>query len=247
MNTSSASWDKVSCMFNTHRKGKIDPCAADNILIAWPVFLKVLKKFNPPNQRARLKVLDFGCGTGGFCNLLNSKGFKVSGIDFSKNMIKIARRNSPKDIQYKVGEKNALRSFKTKFNIVTSVMVFQFVKALESYAPIFNSLLEEGGMIIFAVFNPDFIQRCQQRKMVFTNLNRKTVPPSAKIEMKKGVLLTTYVRAEKEYKKIFERAGFHFISSHFPPFTKKFVFQYNWRFPSDVSEYLIMVFEKRSC
>lgn len=41
-------------------------------------------------------ILDLGCGTGRHASLLQKMGFKVTGIDLSEDMLKIARKKSPK-------------------------------------------------------------------------------------------------------------------------------------------------------
>lgn len=42
------------------------------------------------------KALDVGCGTGGrFIRILQSRGFAVTGLDVSKEMIRLARQNHP--------------------------------------------------------------------------------------------------------------------------------------------------------
>ena len=63
------SWDKLANKFNTHKDDEIDPGAADNIVIAWPVILSEINKNFKQNNN---EVLDYGCGTGGFSNKLNS-------------------------------------------------------------------------------------------------------------------------------------------------------------------------------
>lgn len=40
------------------------------------------------------KILDLGCGMGHYSNYIYNKGFKVTGIDFSEEMIKIAKSNN---------------------------------------------------------------------------------------------------------------------------------------------------------
>lgn len=40
------------------------------------------------------KILDLGCGMGHYSNYMYSKGFEVTGIDFSEEMIKIAKGNN---------------------------------------------------------------------------------------------------------------------------------------------------------
>src|SRR3989344_2898206 len=106
-------WDLLSKKtFNTHRKdGQIDPAAADNILIAWPVILKEISQ-EYPNPKD-IKVLDFGCGTGGFCNKLNSLGFNITGIDPSIEMINTARKHSPSSIHYLLGNQRLLPTLDT--------------------------------------------------------------------------------------------------------------------------------------
>ncbi len=39
------------------------------------------------------KILDLGCGTGSFAKVFQENGFKVTGIDVAKNMVKLAQRN----------------------------------------------------------------------------------------------------------------------------------------------------------
>lgn len=43
----------------------------------------------------KAKVLDIGCGSGRDARIFCSKGFEVTGIDFSSNMIKIAKETAP--------------------------------------------------------------------------------------------------------------------------------------------------------
>jgi len=39
-------------------------------------------------------VLDLGCGTGGHALILSSRGYKVTGIDRSEDMLKIAKKRA---------------------------------------------------------------------------------------------------------------------------------------------------------
>ena len=39
-------------------------------------------------------VLDIGCGTGAFCDSLAEEGYDVTGVDVSKNMLKVAQRKT---------------------------------------------------------------------------------------------------------------------------------------------------------
>ena len=50
-------------------------------------------------QKCNKKILDLGCGMGHYSKYMKSKGFEVVGIDFSKEMLRIARDNNP-DIEF---------------------------------------------------------------------------------------------------------------------------------------------------
>ena len=55
-------WDKIADVFKVVEGEAMAALAADNVEIAWPVILKELPKTG--------NILDFGCGTGGFCQRL---------------------------------------------------------------------------------------------------------------------------------------------------------------------------------
>ena len=45
------------------------------------------------------RVMDLGCGTGALIPTLVNKGYKVTGVDASDNMLEIARKNNP-DVEF---------------------------------------------------------------------------------------------------------------------------------------------------
>ncbi len=54
--------------------------------ILWSKFIEILKELNVKS------VLDIGCGSGEFCALAESEGFKVKGIDLSKFQVQKAKK-----------------------------------------------------------------------------------------------------------------------------------------------------------
>lgn len=58
-------------------------------------FIKEIKTFASQLKKGST-VLDLGCGSGYITNYLSSLNMNVIGIDFSKEMIKIAKKNYPK-------------------------------------------------------------------------------------------------------------------------------------------------------
>ncbi|ARU29535.1 trans-aconitate 2-methyltransferase [Cellvibrio sp. PSBB006] len=96
------------------------------------------------------KALDVGCGSGGrFVRILESSGFSVTGLDVSKEMIRLASANHPehKFLHDDIG------SWKTeeKFDfIVAWDSIFHLPLAMQK--PVVSKLcqlLEEGGILIY--------------------------------------------------------------------------------------------------
>jgi 2-polyprenyl-3-methyl-5-hydroxy-6-metoxy-1,4-benzoquinol methylase len=182
-----------------------------------------------------LDVLDYGCGCGGFCKVLNSKGFKTTGIDLSSKMIHTAIKNPPKEVEYLIGDLNLLKDIKGKFNAILATMVMQFIENPESYILALNKILSINGIFVMSVFNPVFVKECIKLNKAFVNENKINIG---------SVLLNTYTRTAKDYKSMLVNNGFKFLSSYYPKFNKAFVQKYKWALPSDISEYLVMVFKK---
>ena len=65
-------------------------------------------------------LLDVGCGTGKHLAFMRSKGFSVSGVDISQNMIEKARLFLGDNVEFRVANATSF-SFNTKFNAITSL------------------------------------------------------------------------------------------------------------------------------
>lgn len=235
-------WDVLGRKnFNTHLKeNEIDPRAADNILIAWPSILKEL--LSEYKQAKNIKVLDFGCGTGGFCNKLNRLGFNVTGIDPSREMLKTARHNSPKSIRYIKGDQKNLSSLES-FHIITSIMTFPFIDNFKDAFKRLVKKLKPNGLIILADFNRAWVKVCLSNKVSFANFDSNKDP-------KKGgkvfgdIRIPVFIRSAKEYDEIAKLNGLTKIFEDCPPFTKTFIKQYPDKRPKHIPEYLILGYKK---
>jgi SAM-dependent methyltransferase len=60
---------------------------------------KVFKSFSRTKVS---RILDLGCGTGRHASLLQKMGYKVTGIDMSSEMLKVAVKKSPKSTFFKM-------------------------------------------------------------------------------------------------------------------------------------------------
>ena len=111
--------------------------------------LKYIEQFS--DRLSGRRVIDLGCGTGTIAGYLTRLGFDVLGIDYSENMLTIARNNYPKN-QFRNMSILDLPSDLGKFDgIVLSYVANHFTqKMLNALKPILNNLLSEKGIIFIA-------------------------------------------------------------------------------------------------
>ncbi|MEW8954885.1 class I SAM-dependent methyltransferase [Clostridium sp.] len=110
--------------------------------------------YNLINGKESKKILDVGFGTGLLTNRLYIDGAKIYGMDFSQNMIHIAKEKMPKGIfiqwDFNLGVPSQLKTEKFDY-IISSYAIhhldndkkFQFINELKG-------LLNEDGKIIIA-------------------------------------------------------------------------------------------------
>jgi 2-polyprenyl-3-methyl-5-hydroxy-6-metoxy-1,4-benzoquinol methylase len=139
-----------------------------------------------------------------------------------------------------------LKQIKGKFDVITALMVFPYMKDFESCIPLFSELLNERGLLIFSVYNPDFVENCISSNVGFRSLRRSGKTTITSMEIEKDLSIETYVRQKDYYRGVFEKHGFEYMSTRFPPFTPEFVAEHGWTLPTDNAEYLIMSLRKRA-
>lgn len=106
-------------------------------------------------------VLDAGCGNGALARRLAAKGAKVTAVDFSEEMIALAKaRGFATEIDYLIvdaTDKNALLSLETaQFDAVVCSMALMDISIV---APLFEAaaeLLQSQGRFVFATMHPAF-------------------------------------------------------------------------------------------
>lgn len=235
-------WDTLSKItFNTQfEKGKIDPRVADNILIAWPSILKAI--FQEFKTAKNIRVLDFGCGTGGFCNKLNQLGFEVIGIDPAVGMIDIARQHSSKGIKYVLGDQAKVATLGS-FDIIVSIMTFPFICDIKDTLRVLTKSLKKNGLLTMAVFNPEWVKACLQTKISFADFNSNENPENG-WKIFGDLRIPVYIRGVKEYDNISARHRLKKIYEDYPRFTQKFITKYPDNRPKQMPEYMILGYKK---
>lgn len=235
-------WDALSKKFSKNNDvTKIDPDAADNILIAWPPIIKLLRNsFENVND---LTALDYGCGTGSFCDKLKECGFEsVTGIDTSPAMIKVANESSSKQINYICGNTDSIPE-NTSFDVITGIMVFQFVEDIKNTFKKLIACLKPGGLFVFAVHNPaTVVANIERNNGLFSDFTFVSGDGFGKINLG-GVSIPIFIRTANEFDTIFSKLGFYKVLEEYPPFTEEFLKVYGSESP-DVPHFLILGYKK---
>jgi SAM-dependent methyltransferase len=111
----------------------------------------LIKKYSKNNKESK-RILDIGCGTGIHANYLAEKGFNVTGIDFSKEMISIANRGKSKNTRFFVYDATSF-DLSGKFDIILSLFhVVSYQIENQNIKDLFVNVskhLRKNGLFIF--------------------------------------------------------------------------------------------------
>jgi SAM-dependent methyltransferase len=100
-----------------------------------------------------VRVLDAGCGSGLFPQLLARRGCRVTGLDASERLLSIARRNNP-DAAFRQGDLEALPFPDQHFDVVTGINAFQYAADPRHAFSEARRVIRRGGHVIAAVWGP---------------------------------------------------------------------------------------------
>lgn len=127
-----------------------------NVLI-WPVVCSLL------GPVAGMRILDVGCGNGLYARRLAALGAEVVGIDFSAEMIALARRQpagKAREVRYAVvdaTDPEALLSLGVRdYDAVICNMVLFDMSDIRPLMGAVPRLLGDGGRLVFSVMHPCF-------------------------------------------------------------------------------------------
>lgn len=106
-----------------------------------------------PDSRHGNQLLEIGCGTGHWSRFFAERGFRVTGIDISPEMINVAQREALEDTSFSVADAVSLPFPDGSFDIVVAITVLEFVaepwKTLREMA----RCVGPGGRIVVGVLN----------------------------------------------------------------------------------------------
>lgn len=162
------------------------------------------------------KALDLACGTGVITHLLDDLGFDATGIDWSDNMLAIAREKAKKrgrDITFLKGDAENTREPNEKYDVmITRHLVWTLVDPQAAFEHWFGLLKPDG---ILLIIDGDFVTKNIFEKTLNFAIQKITKPSPAEIGKDKArhqkILSQVYfskgAKAD-EVKQLLEEAGF---------------------------------------
>ena len=115
---------------------------------ARPDYQEGLRRTRPgPGKR----LLDLGCGAGGFCWLAAEAGASVTGVDASEGMIEVACERVPEG-RFHVGDMQSLPFEDGAFDVVTAFNSLQFTADPRIASAEVRRVAKPGAVVFIAVF-----------------------------------------------------------------------------------------------
>jgi ubiquinone/menaquinone biosynthesis C-methylase UbiE len=106
------------------------------------------------------QLLDLSCGEGYNTRMLAKKGAKVIGVDFSKEMIKLAKQSEKRDrlgIKYYVSDAANLKLESERFDMVTCFMALMDIERYGDAISEVARVLKKSGRFVFSITHPCFV------------------------------------------------------------------------------------------
>lgn len=142
----------------------------------------LIKKIIKDNLSKPSSLIDLGCGTGKYSNLLTKLKLDVVGVDRSKEMLKIAKKKFNKNKKLTFIKSNISKiNLKKKFDIISAlfhILSYQTSRAnINSFFKNSHSHLKQNGILIFDFWFKDGVLKLQTpvRVREFNNTSYKIV------------------------------------------------------------------------
>lgn len=98
-------------------------------------------------------LLELGSGTGHWTQFFCDKGFQVTAIDASEEMLKIARAKKILNAAFQKADAVALPFPNKSFSLITSITMLEFVDDIEAVLNEIDRILIPGGHLILGCLN----------------------------------------------------------------------------------------------
>lgn len=209
-NLKNTSWDNVAHWYDTLLAGN-DTYQARVIL---PNILRAMA------IKKGERVLDLGCGQGFFAQAFYKEGAVTTGVDLGKDLIAIAKKQSPKEIKYFAHSPEDLSMFPDKsFDKIALVLSLQNIESPHKVFKECARVLVPGGRMFVVLNHPAFrIPKSSSwgydevAKTQYRRVDRYMSEAKVEIEMnpskKGGATTTSFHRPLQFYFKLLGNNGF---------------------------------------
>lgn len=102
-------------------------------------------------------LLDLGCGTGKLTKIMAQKGYDMIGVDYSYEMLDIARETSDESILYLMQDMREFELYGTVRGIYSACDCLNYILEEDELKEVFalaNNYLDPGGIFVFDINTP---------------------------------------------------------------------------------------------
>ncbi len=113
------------------------------------ILLEMISHYRDANEQPKT-IVDLGCGTGYFSELMQPLGHHVIGVDLSKSMLRFAKKQRSEHISWLAGDVHQFPLADNSVDIIFSNLVIQWCDPLSLTFAEINRVLKPGGKVVFA-------------------------------------------------------------------------------------------------
>lgn len=206
-------WDSLVPYFIQKTKGgeSYTP-GIDNFEAVYPILDCILSEYLKQKEISKCRVCDFGCGTGILAERLSQHRFQTFACDYSRKMIDLACLATEGNVKYGVGSMDFIQE-QSPLDVVTSIMVFQFISDFGETARIISECLRKSGILFFAVHNPSYVYEWAESGSRFRGISNSPMQCAAQkgeIQIEKR-WIETYIRSPQWYYSILSTYGLDLV------------------------------------
>jgi len=105
------------------------------------------------NDNQGKNLLEIGCGTGHWSEYFSEKGFEVTGIDISGEMINIAKKKNIPNSRFQIANGQSLPFADNSFSVVAAITTLEFTENPEKMLSEMVRCVNSPGTLLFGVLN----------------------------------------------------------------------------------------------
>ncbi len=124
------------------------------------------------------QLLEVGCGTGHWSRYFSEKGFEVTGVDISEEMIKVANKKNISNCHFQVADGQSLSFPDNGFDIAAAITTLEFSKVPKKIILEMLRCVKSQGRLLFGVLNSlSFYNQKRRRKVKSVYANAQLFSP----------------------------------------------------------------------